>query len=94
MLVVSLLDIYCCMFFSVYLTHLDYQDTGTIMTEKLRNQVNGAEWSWKNLNTVTLIILMLASAYSKAAVSRHWHLALFRVVYCSAVYRNLYSFVD
>ena len=23
------------------------------MTEKLANQVNGTEWSWKNLNTVT-----------------------------------------
>jgi len=36
----------------VYLTHLDYQDTERIMTEKLKNQVNGTEWSWKNLNTV------------------------------------------
>jgi len=25
------------------------------MTEKLQNQVNGSEWSWKNLNTVRLI---------------------------------------
>jgi len=37
---------------SVYLTHLDYVDTERIMTEKLQNQVNGTEWSWKNLNTV------------------------------------------
>merc|ERR1711963_1337307 len=36
----------------VYLTHLDYQDTEKIMTEKLANQVNGNEWSWKNLNTL------------------------------------------
>lgn len=36
----------------VYLTHLDYQDTERIMTEKLQNQVNGTEWSWKNLNTL------------------------------------------
>eukprot|EP00794_Sanderia_malayensis_P020030 gene20030-21993_t len=36
----------------VYLTHLDYEDTERIMTEKLRNQVNGTEWSWKNLNTL------------------------------------------
>lgn len=36
----------------VYLTHLDYLDTERVMTEKLQNQVNGAEWSWKNLNTV------------------------------------------
>lgn len=38
---------------SVYLTHLDYADTEAIMTEKLHNQVNGTEWSWKNLNTVS-----------------------------------------
>ena len=37
----------------VYLTHLNYQDTEVIMTEKLHNQVNGTEWSWKNLNTVS-----------------------------------------
>ncbi len=37
----------------VYLTHLDYADTERIMTEKLLNQVNGSEWSWKNLNTVS-----------------------------------------
>lgn len=42
---------------AVYLTHLDYQDTERIMTEKLQNQVNGTEWSWKNLNTVPLIFV-------------------------------------
>ncbi|XP_063534495.1 exportin-1 [Cydia strobilella] len=36
----------------VYLTHLDYQDTERIMTEKLQAQVHGSEWSWKNLNTL------------------------------------------
>merc|ERR1719429_941607 len=36
----------------VYLTHLDYVDTERIMTEKLANQVNGNEWSWKKLNTL------------------------------------------
>ena len=36
----------------VYLTHLDYVDTERVMTEKLQNQVNGSEWSWKNLNKV------------------------------------------
>lgn len=38
----------------VYLTHLDYMDTERVMTEKLQNQVNGTEWSWKNLNTVII----------------------------------------
>jgi len=47
-------EIHCCLIVNtaVYLTHLDYLDTEGIMTEKLHNQVNGTEWSWKNLNTV------------------------------------------
>lgn len=40
----------------VYLTHLDYMDTERVMTEKLQNQVNGTEWSWKNLNTVMICL--------------------------------------
>lgn len=43
----------------VYLTHLDYVDTERVMTEKLQNQVNGTEWSWKNLNTVYYLQLWL-----------------------------------
>ena len=39
-------------FLPVYLTHLDYADTEHIMTDKLYKQVDGTEWSWKNLNTV------------------------------------------
>ena len=46
----------------VYLTHLDYMDTETIMTEKLRNQVNGTEWSWKNLNTLCWAIGSISGA--------------------------------
>ena len=38
----------------VYLTHLDYIDTERVMTQKLQSQVNGTEWSWKNLNTVRI----------------------------------------
>jgi hypothetical protein len=30
------------------------------MTEKLANQVNGTEWSWKNLNTVGFLILLIS----------------------------------
>jgi exportin-1 len=45
-------NFYLDILFLVYLTHLDYVDTESIMTEKLANQVNGTEWSWKNLNTV------------------------------------------
>lgn len=47
------------LYLSVYLTHLDYADTENIMTEKLHNQVNGTEWSWKNLNTVSLLLVSL-----------------------------------
>lgn len=46
----------------VYLTHLDYNDTERIMTEKLHNQVNGTEWSWKNLNTLCWAIGSISGA--------------------------------
>merc|ERR1712193_136741 len=36
----------------VYLPHLDHKDTERIMTTKLTKQVDGTEWSWKNLNTL------------------------------------------
>lgn len=49
-------------FFVVYLTHLDYVDTERIMTEKLHNQVNGTEWSWKNLNTLCWAIGSISGA--------------------------------
>ena len=47
---------------SVYLTHLDYADTERIMTEKLHNQVNGTEWSWRNLNTLCWAIGSISGA--------------------------------
>ena len=46
----------------VLLTHLDYRDTETKMTEKLQNQVNGSEWSWKNLNTLCWAIGSISGA--------------------------------
>ncbi|XP_063683019.1 exportin-1-like [Bolinopsis microptera] len=46
----------------VYLTHLDYADTEHIMTQKLHNQVNGTEWSWKNLNTLCWAIGSISGA--------------------------------
>ncbi|XP_038215135.1 exportin-1 [Zerene cesonia] len=46
----------------VYLTHLDYSDTERIMTDKLQNQVNGSEWSWKNLNTLCWAIGSISGA--------------------------------
>ncbi|XP_046388260.1 exportin-1 [Ischnura elegans] len=46
----------------VYLTHLDCADTERVMTEKLQNQVNGLEWSWKNLNTLCWAIGSISGA--------------------------------
>uniref|UniRef100_A0A0V0G423 Exportin-1 n=1 Tax=Triatoma dimidiata TaxID=72491 RepID=A0A0V0G423_TRIDM len=46
----------------VYLTHLDYDDTERVMTEKLQNQVNGTEWSWRNLNTLCWAIGSISGA--------------------------------
>lgn len=36
----------------VYLTHLDPADTQVIMLHKLSRQIDGSEWSWRNLNTL------------------------------------------
>jgi exportin-1 len=47
----------------VYLTHLDNVDTERIMTEKLNNQVNGTEFSWKNLNTLCWAIGSISGAF-------------------------------
>ena len=36
----------------VFLTHLNYEDTESIMLEKLAAQVDGTQWTWRNLNTL------------------------------------------
>ncbi|CAD5232029.1 unnamed protein product [Bursaphelenchus xylophilus] len=46
----------------VFLTHLDYRDTETKMIEKLQQQVNGNEFSWKNLNTLCWAIGSISGA--------------------------------
>jgi exportin-1 len=48
----------------VYLTHLDPDDTQAIMLDKLQRQVNGAEWSWHNLNTLNWAIGSISGAIS------------------------------
>lgn len=50
----------------VYLTHLDVQDTETIMTDKLSRQVDGSEWSWANLNTLCWAIGSISGAMSES----------------------------
>ncbi|EDW88521.1 exportin-1 [Drosophila yakuba] len=47
----------------VFLTHLDSVDTDRIMTLKLLNQVNGSEFSWKNLNTLCWAIGSISGAF-------------------------------
>jgi exportin-1 len=49
----------------VTLTHLNPRDTENKMTEKLQNQVNGSEWSWKNLNTLCWAIGSISGALAE-----------------------------
>ncbi|TMW64452.1 hypothetical protein Poli38472_013074 [Pythium oligandrum] len=49
----------------VYLTHLNYDETETIMLEKLTAQVEGTEWSWNNLNTLCWAIGSISGAMSE-----------------------------
>lgn len=54
----------------VYLTHLDVNDTETIMTDKLSRQVDGTEWSWNNLNTLCWAIGSISGAMSEETEKR------------------------
>lgn len=49
----------------VYLTHLNCDDTETIMLQKLTAQVEGTEWSWNNLNTLCWAIGSISGAMSE-----------------------------
>lgn len=49
----------------VYLTHLNYEDTESIMLDKLALQVDGTEWSWANLNTLCWAIGSISGAMSE-----------------------------
>ena len=46
----------------VYLTHLNYEDSETIMLEKLDLQVAGGEFSWNRLNTLCWAIGSISGA--------------------------------
>ncbi|KIY51027.1 hypothetical protein FISHEDRAFT_64568 [Fistulina hepatica ATCC 64428] len=54
----------------VYLTHLDVNDTETILTEKLNKQVDGTEWSWTNLNTLCWAIGSISGAMNEETEKR------------------------
>ncbi|KAJ9124761.1 Exportin-1 [Naganishia onofrii] len=54
----------------VYLTHLDVNDTESIMTSKLAKQIDGTEWSWHNLNTLCWAIGSISGAMSEEVEKR------------------------
>ncbi|CAK5277765.1 unnamed protein product [Mycena citricolor] len=54
----------------VYLTHLDVNDTESILTEKLAKQVDGSEWSWNNLNTLCWAIGSISGAMNEEQEKR------------------------
>eukprot|EP00529_Nitzschia_sp_RCC80_P003253 CAMPEP_0113445772 /NCGR_PEP_ID=MMETSP0014_2-20120614/3360_1 /TAXON_ID=2857 /ORGANISM="Nitzschia sp." /LENGTH=1090 /DNA_ID=CAMNT_0000336837 /DNA_START=1304 /DNA_END=4576 /DNA_ORIENTATION=+ /assembly_acc=CAM_ASM_000159 len=49
----------------VYLTHLNCEDTESIMLAKLTEQVDGTAWSWNNLNTLCWAIGSISGAMSE-----------------------------
>jgi exportin-1 len=49
----------------VYLTHLNCEDTESIMLAKLTEQVDGSGWSWNNLNTLCWAIGSISGAMSE-----------------------------
>ena len=55
---------------TVYFTHLDTADTERIMSEKLQKQVNGTEYSWKNLNTLCWAVGSISGALSEEEEKR------------------------
>jgi exportin-1 len=54
----------------VFLTHLDVNDTETIMSEKLSRQVDGTEWSWANCNTLCWAIGSISGAMNEETEKR------------------------
>jgi len=49
----------------VFLTHLNCDDTESIMLAKLTEQVDGSSWSWNNLNTLCWAIGSISGAMSE-----------------------------
>jgi exportin-1 len=49
----------------VYLTHLNCEDTESIMLHKLTEQVDGSNWSWNNLNTLCWAVGSISGAMSE-----------------------------
>lgn len=49
----------------VYLTHLNVIDTEEIMISKLARQIDGSEWSWHNINTLSWAIGSISGTMSE-----------------------------
>lgn len=49
----------------VFLTHLNCDDTESIMLSKLTEQVDGSKWSWNNLNTLCWAIGSISGAMNE-----------------------------
>lgn len=54
----------------VFLSHLNYEDTESIMLAKLTEQVDGSNWSWNNLNTLCWAIGSISGAMSEEEEKR------------------------
>lgn len=54
----------------VFLTHLDYDDTEAIMTEKLARQYDGSEWSWAGINRLCWAIGSISGALNEEMEKR------------------------
>ena len=54
----------------VYLTHLNVIDTEQIMISKLARQIDGSEWSWHNINTLSWAIGSISGTMSEDTEKR------------------------
>lgn len=54
----------------VYLTHLNVVDTEQIMINKLARQIDGSEWSWHNINTLSWAIGSISGTMSEDTEKR------------------------
>ncbi|CAI2013236.1 hypothetical protein SEUBUCD646_0G04670 [Saccharomyces eubayanus] len=54
----------------VYLTHLNVIDTEEIMINKLARQIDGSEWSWHNINTLSWAIGSISGTMSEDTEKR------------------------
>ena len=54
----------------VYLTHLNVIDTEEIMISKFARQIDGSEWSWHNINTLSWAIGSISGTMSEDTEKR------------------------